>query len=103
MFVGDRQRRAIERFLKPIKVTLVHHQGQRVRPILGVEWRTPSQVMFVPNRQDEEMSGGIPEGRNREISVQVSDYTPRTSQWLELINGISDIPQTNLQLDSRAP
>jgi hypothetical protein len=72
MFAGNHQRRAIEKFLKPIKVTLLlHQQGQGARPILGVEWKTPSQVMFVLKRQDVEMSGGIPEGPNDEISVQV--------------------------------
>lgn len=75
MFVGDHQRRAIEKFLKPIKVTILHHQGQRVRPILGVEWKTPSQVMFVLKSQDEEMLDGTPERRDQAISVQVSDYT----------------------------
>jgi len=74
MFVGDRHRRTIERFLKPIKVTLLHQQGQRVRPILGVEWKTPSQVMFVLRNQDQEMLGATPERRNEEISVQVNKY-----------------------------
>lgn len=80
MFAGDRKRRAVEKFLKPIKITLPHQQGQRVRPILGVEWKTPSQVMFTPRSQDEEMAGGISERRN-EISVEVSEYwTMRTPQ-----------------------
>jgi len=79
MFAGDRYRRAIEKFLKPIKVTLLHQKGQRVRPILGVEWKPASQVMFRRKGQDEEMSGGTPEGQNEEISVEVSEYyTART-------------------------
>ena len=80
MFVGDRQRRTIEKFLKPLKVTLLHRQSQRVCPILGVEWKTPSQVMFVLKSQDEEMADGTPENRDKEISVQVSDYTVKTLQ-----------------------
>ena len=71
MFVGDRHRRTIEKFLKPIKVTLRHQQDKRVRPILGIEWKTPSQVMFVLRNQDEDMSGGMRERRNEEISVEV--------------------------------
>lgn len=74
MFVGDRQRRTIEKFLKPIKVTLRHQQDKRLRPILGVEWKTPSQVMFVLRNQDEDMSGGMRGGRNEEISVQVNEH-----------------------------
>lgn len=80
MFVGDRHRRAIEKFLKPIKVTLLHQQGKRVRPILGVEWKTPSQVMFVLRNQDEEMSGRTRESRNAEISVQVMNTAQRGSR-----------------------
>ena len=81
MFVGDRHRRTIEKFLKPIKVTLRHQQDKRVRPILGIEWKTPSQVMFVLRNQDEDMSGGMRERRNEEISVQVNE--PCTARILQ--------------------
>jgi hypothetical protein len=104
MFIGDRHRRAIEKFLKPLKVTLLHRQDQRARPILGVEWKTPSQVMFVLKNQDAEMSGGMPEGRNEEISVQVNEYcTARSLQLLGLITSIPDIPKTVSQLYCKAP
>ena len=93
MFAGDRHRRAIEKFLKPIKIILLH-QSQRVRPILGVEWKTPAQVMFTLKGQDEEMSGGTPEGRNKEISVQVSERYSMDLAIAQLINGVSDILQT---------